>query len=185
MRMFVAIRPSEEAVADLDTFLDVRREHGAFRWTDPEHFHLTLAFCEHVAERSLDELIDRLAAMAERTPSFDLRLSGGGAFPNVALAKVLWVGGEAPEGPLRRLAAGSRGAANAAGIRVDGARFHPHVTVARTGWPIEATSWIRVLDTYRGPVTRVEQVELVASYLGEGRRRRPRYETIAQIPLSD
>jgi len=33
MRMFVALVPPEEALEDLDEFLEVRREAGPFRWT--------------------------------------------------------------------------------------------------------------------------------------------------------
>jgi 2'-5' RNA ligase len=85
---------------------------------------------------------------------------------------------------LDRLATGARAAAAKAGTEVDGGRFHPHVTLARTGRPIEATRWIRVLDAYRGPSWSVEEIALVASYLGEGPRRRPRYEVLDSFPLS-
>jgi 2'-5' RNA ligase len=57
------------------------------------------------------------------------------------------------------------------------------VTVARIGRPLDATRWIRVLDAYRGPTWTATEVSLVASYLGEGPRKRPRYEVIESFRL--
>ena len=83
---------------------------------------------------------------------------------------------------MSRLATGTR-AASKAGVAVDGARFKAHVTVARLKHPQEATAWVRLLDAYRGPAWTVDGVALIASYLGEGPRKRPRYETVASFPL--
>jgi 2'-5' RNA ligase len=186
MRMFVAVVPPEEAVEDLDAFLDVRREHGPFRWTLPEHWHLTLAFLAEVPERVLDDLEDRLGDAARRHRVGEASITGGGAFPHVGAAKVIWAGLDVDDPDLlRHLAVACRAAAAKAGVAPDGQRFRPHLTLARTGRPVEATRWVRVLDGYRGPCWRVEEVALVASHLGEGPHRRPRYETVATFPLGD
>ena len=84
---------------------------------------------------------------------------------------------------LSRLATGCRAAASRAGIAVDGKRFHAHLTVARCGRPTEVTAWVRLLDGYRGPAWRADRLTLVASHLGEGPRRRPRYEEVGSFPL--
>ncbi len=99
---------------------------------------------------------------------------------------MLWTGLELDEAgrvEMSRLATGARAAASKAGMASDGARFKPHVTVARLKHPQEATSWVRLLDAYRGPAWAVDHIDLVASYLGEGPRKRPRYETVASFPL--
>ncbi len=184
--MFAAVTPSEEAVADLDAFLEVRREAAPFRWAGAEQLHLTLAFLADVPDRRLDELEERLARAAARRHAFPARLAGGGAFPHAARARVLWCGLDVDdEGrvELGRMATGARAAATRAGIDVDGQRFRPHVTVARLGRPAEVSSWVRLLDAYAGPSWPVDRVDLVASYLGEGPRGRPRYETVASFPL--
>lgn len=184
-RMFVAVVPPEHAVEDLDAFLDVRREHGPFRWTLPDQWHLTLAFLADVPERALDDLEARLARAAAKRPGTTATIAGGGAFPHVAAAKVIWAGVEVgdPVG-LAHLVTGARAAAAKAGADPDGQRFRAHVTLARTGRPVEATRWVRLLDGYRGPTWDLSEVALVASYLGEGPGRRPRYETVATFPLA-
>jgi RNA 2',3'-cyclic 3'-phosphodiesterase len=173
VRLFTALIPPQEAVDHLDAFLDVRREAAPFRWTAVEGWHLTLAFMAGVESWRLDELEQRLAVAASRVAPFELRLSGGGAFPDVARAKVLWLGVSTP-GELDRLAAGARTAAATAGIEVDGSRFRPHLTLARLTHPIEATRWVRLLDAYDGPAWTATSLALVESHLGEGPRGRPR-----------
>ncbi|MEI2827955.1 MAG: 2'-5' RNA ligase family protein [Dermatophilaceae bacterium] len=92
-----------------------------------------------------------------------------------------------PLAPPRRRCTGPRSTRERPGPRSgappDGKRFVPHLTLARLKRPIEATKWLRVLDTYRSPRWHLDEIDLVASYLGEGPGRRPRYETAATIPL--
>jgi RNA 2',3'-cyclic 3'-phosphodiesterase len=183
--MFVAAVPPPEALDDLEEFLTARREAATFRWTVPEQWHLTLAFLADVPDRSYDDLIARLERAAGKRHPMRATITGGGAFPNVGRARVLWAGVDLddPE-EVRRLATGCRAAASKAGIQVAGERFKPHLTLARMGSrPVEATSWVRLLDTYRGPAFELDQITLIASHLGEGPRKRPRYEVLETFPL--
>lgn len=185
-RMFVAVTPPEGALADLDEFLARRRDAADFRWTLPEHLHLTLAFLPAVTDRALDDLVERLGRAAARRTPFAARIAGGGSFPNPARAKVLYAGLELDEPgrvELGRLAIGARAAASRAGAEVDGARFRPHLTVARLRRPADTTNWVRLLDAYAGPGFAVDSITLVASYLGDGTRGRPRYEEVAELAL--
>lgn len=251
MRAFVAVLPPQPAVEDLSDFLTPRREASgagapAPRWTRDEHLHLTLAFLPEVADRDLDELVERLGEAAAARSVGPMRLAGGGAFPDAAFARVLWVGVEpadvaagpgvsarqgasagpdvsaglgASAGPdvsagtgvaaglgalagpdvvagsdvfagmdvseeLTRLAGGVRSAAGRAGVVVEGGPFRPHVTVARMGRAQEATRWLRVLQTYRGPRWQPDEVALIASHLGQGPRRTPRYEVLETFALA-
>jgi 2'-5' RNA ligase len=185
--MFVAVVPPDDALDHLDEFLDRRRDAGDFRWVLREQLHVTLAFLAEVPERRLDDLHERLGRAAKRRTVFPTALSGGGAFPDVGRARVIWAGLELDEAArveMSRLATGVRAAAGKSGVAVDGARFKPHVTVARLRHPQEATRWVRLLDSYRGPAWTVGSVELVASYLGQGPRNRPRYERAGSFPLA-
>lgn len=185
-RMFAGVLPSEEAIEHLDEFLSVRREAAGFRWSLSAQFHVTLAFLEDVPDRKLDDLVERLERAGSRRTAFTTRVDGGGAFPNPGRARVLYAGLDlAPESAdeLDRLATGARAAATRAGVVVDGQRFRPHITVARLSRPTEVSNWVRLLDTYEGPSWEADRITLVASYLGEGPGNRPRYETVAELPL--
>jgi RNA 2',3'-cyclic 3'-phosphodiesterase len=186
MRMFVAVTPPSPVVEDLAEFLAPRRDAGKdLRWTAAEQWHVTLAFLPAVMERQLDDLTERLGRAAGRRTPFTASVRGGGAFPDVGRARVLYAGLElADDGvTLDRLATGARAAANRAGAQVEGGRFHPHLTIARSGRPRELTSWVWLLDAYAGPPWVVEEMALIESHLGEGPNRRPRHEVVATFPL--
>lgn len=188
-RMFVAVLPPDEVRAELERFLEPRRE---MTWTDPSQWHLTLTFCPSVDDWRIDELLDRLGAVVRKHEPFRLRLAGAGAFPSVDRARVLWAGveqwgdesdGEPRDRPLDALAAGVRSAANAAGCAPDGARFRPHLTLARLGGREDATAWLRILDTFTSSDWTASEVVLINSFLGEGPRGRARHEVVDRLPL--
>lgn len=191
MRMFTAVVPPDDVVDDLDDFLSPRRDHDRqaehpLRWTLPETWHLTLGFMPRVADRSLDDLVARLDRASRKRQVFTVRLAGGGAFPGAATARVVHVGVRGEERDLeelRRLATGARAAATKAGADVDGSRFRPHLTLARTRRPADVVRWLRLLDTYASRPWQVDRMALVRSHLGEGPRGRPRYETVETFPL--
>lgn len=189
VRLFASLVPPTGAVEDLDGFLEPRRAAGradGLRWSDPAQWHVTLAFAADVEDWRVDELEQRLAAAARRREPFTVRLAGGGALPDAARARVLHagldLGGDAAT-ELHRAAAGARTAFAISGAEVDGARFRPHLTLARRGRAGDVTSWVRLLTTYRGPVFTVDRIVLVASHLGEGPRGRPRHEVLAELSL--
>lgn len=188
MRMFVAVVPPDEVLEDLAAFLEPRQDvDSGLRWAASEQWHLTLAFLPDVADRHLDELEERLTRAAARRGPLPMRIAGAGAFPDPARARVLYAAVEAADvstrGELTRLAVGARAAATKSGAVVDGARFHPHVTLARLARPAEVTRWLRVLDSYRGPPWTAAEIVLIESHLGEGPHRRPRHETRATYRL--
>jgi RNA 2',3'-cyclic 3'-phosphodiesterase len=184
MRLFVALIPPVGAIEDLGEFLGPRQAADAgapaLRWTEPFQWHVTLAFLPNAADRSLDELEERLSRAAARRTPFDAVIAGAGAFPHVWNASVVWAGvrldGDAEAEELRRLSTGARSAAAKAGCEVAGGAFRPHVTLARSPRPADVTRWIRVLETYAGPPWRATEIALVESHLGEGPRGRPRYD---------
>lgn len=186
MRTFVALRPPLDAVEHLSEFLEPRREAFEVGWTPPERWHLTLAFVDHVPERSLERLEEALGVTARRRCPLSIRLEGGGVFPDPFAAKVLFAVpamGDHCRHELGRLAAGVRTAATTSGLAVDGARFVPHLTLARSRRAMRAHRFLQVMETYAGPTWRGCEIELVASHLGEGRASRRRHEVLARFPL--
>jgi len=187
-RMFIAVVPPRDVVEDLSEFLEPRRDAG-MPWIHPEQWHVTLAFMEAVADRSTDPLVEHLEEAGAKRRPFTLRLAGAGAFPDPARAKVLWLGlrngvGLSQTRELERLAVNVRAAAATAGAAVDGKAFRPHLSLAHLKRPVEATRWLRILDTYAGRSWQVDEFQLVASHLGDGPNRRPRHEVVGTFPLA-
>lgn len=183
MRLFVALEPPVPAVEHLDDFLDVRRDAGGgLRWSPPGQWHVTLAFMGAAPGRVVEDLVEAVGVAAARTAPVSLGLAGGGCFPDVARARVLFCavsGGSA----LHPLAASVRAACSVVGAAPEGGEFRPHVTLARFGRPADATRWVRVLDAYAGPPWTATEVTVVASHLPRERGHRPRHEVLARLSL--
>ncbi|NLE18504.1 MAG: RNA 2',3'-cyclic phosphodiesterase [Propioniciclava sp.] len=181
-RLFTALVPPAALVEELDAFLGPRRPaEPRLRWTRPEGWHLTTAFMGDVPERAVDPLVEALAEAADRTPAFRLRLAGGGAFPWPLETMVLWLGLAEGASELTSLAERSRNAAVRAGVRVDGARFVPHLTLARANRAIDSTRLVRVLDTFDADGWTADEFVLIQSHL---RDRGNRYEVLHRFALS-
>lgn len=187
-RLFAAIVPPEDAIEHLDGFLDPRREAADFRWVLADQLHVTLAFMPSVEDHRVDEYVDRLADGLARTPVPVLQLGGPVTFPDAHRTRVLAAGvlpvSEGADVVLERMAGRARNAAVTVGTEVDGQRFRPHLSLARLRQPADTTNWVRLLETYAGPEWPVIEVAVIASHLGEGPGNRPRYETMAEIPLA-
>ena len=182
MRMFVAVRPPEAVLDDLADYVAPRRDvDSPLRWSRPEQWHVTLAFLPSVTDAVLDGLVERLADTAAGRQPFELGLVGAGAFPDPARAKVLWaaVGGDLAA--LAHLAGNLRSAAGRAGTHVEGGEFHPHLTLARIGRPLDVTRWLRVFDLYASNNWQVAEVLLYHSRRGSGPAR---YTVVERFALS-
>jgi 2'-5' RNA ligase len=185
MRLFVAVLPPADALAELETAVAALRALPGterLRWTGPEGRHLTLAFLGEVAPEQLPALRDGLAQAALGCPAHRLRLAGGGRFGD----RVLWVGLAGQTWALRVLAravtqlAGEVLAVDAGGGSQPeaGAEFayHPHLTLARTGRGghpgREERAVLRAaadeLTGYQGREWGVTHVHLMRSNLGGG-----------------
>lgn len=182
MRLFVAVVPPESAVEDLDAFLEPRRDVDGPRWSPPAQWHVTLAFLPTVPERAVEPLLDTVARAASRHERVRLAVAGGGCFPDVLRARVLFAGLEGGDG-LTDVARAVRAGASSVGAAPDGGAFRPHLTLGRFGRPVDAVRWVRVLDTYRGPAWTADEVVVVESHLPRERGHRPRHEVLARLPL--
>jgi 2'-5' RNA ligase len=183
MRVFCAVIPPERALLDLDEFLDTRRDDPAARalgWSRADQWHLTLAFMGSARADAVDALVERLTDGTLDLPAPSLQVRGGGAFPVVERAKVLYASVAGDLDVLGRLSERVRAAAAVSGCAPDGRAFVPHLTVARSRRPFEATRWVRVLETYAGPAFTAHRVTVVESHLGGVR---PRYDVLAEVPL--
>lgn len=188
MRIFAAVVPPPEAHADLERFVEPRREvHSDLRWTPSHLWHLTLAFMGDVAPGLLDDVTDAVAQVASEHAPIPLQLSGAGTFPNAAEARVVWIDVRSDSATaladLESLALATRRACNRVGASPAGGAFRPHLTLARVRRPFEATHWLRVMDSYAGPPWTADEVTLFVSHRGDGRGR-PHYEPVAVCPLA-
>lgn len=164
MRAFVAVFPPLKIrAAAVGAARETVRLLGAqMRWTKPENVHLTLKFLGEVQE----EVLGNLRAALERTcaghASFDVELTGLGAFPSTRRARILWVGAGAGSDRLRSLATDLDAALVPLGFEREERAFAPHLTLGRIrGRP----AGLDLRPDIGGLGFRVQQVELAESTL--------------------
>ncbi|MDT0166140.1 RNA 2',3'-cyclic phosphodiesterase [Actinotalea sp. AC32] len=198
MRVFAAVRPPEPVLEHLAGALvavgvggSVRTD--AVRWTDPENWHLTLAFYGDVPDGSVAEVDAGLAEAARSSSPFEVRLRGAGVFAH----RTLWVGLAGAVDRMVALGADARDAGEGV-VRWedDRVRSRPHLTVARATPsarrrdprgrraaedPLAAP--VHALSLYEGPTWSVDEVRLVRSEPGRGRGGGPLYTDLARHPL--
>ncbi len=167
MRCFLAVLPPSKVTADIDSFLEPRRQATRqlpLRWGQAGRYHLTLAFMADYPEARVDELTNALDDWAARRQSLTMQLAGAGVFGSPDRAKVLYLkvpGAAAPT--LAEWSAQLRALVTHHGGSPDGAGFIPHLTVARSNRGVKAGRILQALDTYESQPFEVTAIALVAS----------------------
>jgi RNA 2',3'-cyclic 3'-phosphodiesterase len=183
-RCFVAVpAPAELRAALAAAVAGWRAEPDApdLRWTDPEGWHVTVAFLGPVDPGSVSSLGERIAVALQpfaRVEPIRAHTGRVGAFPRPKAAQSVWLGIEDPDRHLVDLARAVQDALLPSdAIR----RLRAHLTLGRSrvrrGEPLDA--W---LATRTFPPTElvVEDVVLFRSHLGRGPAT---YEELARLPL--
>jgi 2'-5' RNA ligase len=182
-RCFVAVPIGEELRADLTAAVERLRDadperDAAFRWTDPQGWHVTLAFLGSTPADAVPRIIEAMRTAAAGVGPFGLATGGLGAFPSPRRARVIWYRVADPERGLRGLARAVRGALHLE----DGSAFRAHLTLARAradrGSPLD--DGLLAADLPSGEIV-VDRLVLYRSHRGRGPAQ---YESLADVPLS-
>jgi 2'-5' RNA ligase len=172
-RLFFAITPDGPTVVALGRLLDALRQasagrNGSLRWVEPGRLHLTLQFLAHVPDAWLGELEALGARVAAAEPVFDVVFDALGGFPSLERARVLWLGVQAGEQPLGRLAAALAAGLDALGLPVEPRSFTPHLTLARSREPRAGQPLRDRVPVPAGLGFRARELVLYESRLGAG-----------------
>jgi 2'-5' RNA ligase len=148
VRLFVAVNlppPLRDAIHAAAAPL--RAAALPVRWVEPDGLHLTLKFLGDVADGRLAEMVAALERACVGARPFPLEMSGFGAFPTPARARVVWVGCESAP-PLELIQHGIERAFADLGFPIEGRPFRPHLTLGRAKG--EARGGVRGLEDRLG-----------------------------------
>jgi RNA 2',3'-cyclic 3'-phosphodiesterase len=147
------------------------------RWVDPENYHITLRFIgdvDHAMARDVFSILGEGRRRGPFTITLDQLASFGGERPRAVFARAV------PTSDLNDLQAEQERLIRRVGLPPEKRKFTPHVTLARLRRPIDVTKWVRVFDTYEGPVWTAGSLQLIESRLGEGPGHSAAYVTVGE-----
>jgi RNA 2',3'-cyclic 3'-phosphodiesterase len=182
-RCFVAVPIGETLRGALSDAVDALRAKAPavfdeLRWTEPEAWHLTLAFLGPISPKAVPALAASMTEVAVTHPPFAVPTGGLGAFPSRRDVRVLWYGVTDRSRRMAELAVEVR---KAVGLEAS-APFRAHLTLARArgdrGHPLAPA--IRDAVFPAGTLN-VERLVLFRGHLGSGP---PRYEMLAEAALT-
>jgi 2'-5' RNA ligase len=175
----VAVRLPDDLREKLRAWVADVRRGGAldadWRWTEPDGWHITLAFLGATAPDAVAGIVEHLSRDLEGRHGFTVTAGDFGAFPGRSRARVLWYGIQDADRRLAELADVVRASSGTD----EASPFRPHVTLARAR-DRQGSLAPRVPQ---GPPARemaVSSVLLMRSDLGSGP---PHCETLAEIAL--
>jgi RNA 2',3'-cyclic 3'-phosphodiesterase len=133
IRAFIAIDLPPDVSRQLDQVSKQLKEHlqnVPIRWASAENIHLTIKFLGEVSLANLTMLKEVLEAEVNGHRPFEVSVGGLGAFPNLRMPRVVWIGIEAPS-DLASLQRGVEGAMSRIGYAREDRPFSPHLTLGR------------------------------------------------------
>lgn len=188
LRLFFAVPVPEAAREQVGELM--RRVQGAVgdgtarvRWVRVDGLHLTLRFLGPTPSSLQPALEVAADAVASAVTPFDVRLSGGGAFPSLARPRSLWLGVDEGGDRLGAIADELTRVVNACGLVLDTRPFAAHLTIGRTDGVRLAPVVARVLAEVAEELDvrfLVDRLVLFRSILGGGPAR---YEPLHESGL--
>ena len=153
------------------------------RWVRVDGLHLTLRFLGPTPSSMLDSLQAGADTLGRSESPFEVRLSGGGAFPSLARPRSLWIGVREGAERLATLADGLTETAAECGLFLDTRPFAAHLTIARTDGVRLAPAAAQALEVAADGLDvrfGVDRIVLFRSILGGGPAR---YEALHEAPF--
>ncbi|MBK7369238.1 MAG: RNA 2',3'-cyclic phosphodiesterase [Candidatus Eisenbacteria bacterium] len=182
MRLFLAVFPPPEAqavAARASDSLRATRGGNSVSWVKRDNLHFTLRFLAEQDEAGMAAALSAAREAAKSQATFEVALSGLGAFPVPKRARVLWAGLEAGADAMRKLAIALDKSLAKHGFPAADHDFEPHLTLGRVRTPAD---WTERLVKTESPEVRfkVGKIVLVQSALAPGGSR---YDVVGEALL--
>ncbi len=177
-RLFVAVPLDEPARAAVEAVVETVRagepEGRGVRWVRLEGLHITLRFLGPTPETRVDDLAAAIRVAAEGETSFQIVISGAGAFPPHGAPRTLWLAMTEGVGRLTALATRLDDALAGAGWEREQRPFRAHLTLARADGVRAGSATAAALKAAASTIAieaTLDRIVLFESITGSGRAR--------------
>ena len=135
MRCFVAIKLPQDVRQEIRRIQEALRKLDLdTKWVEFENLHLTLKFLGEVREARLPKVKEVVSNLSFLIKPFNLSIFEIGAFPNIKRPRVLWIGIEPQESPIKIIEYLEEQFSKL-GFPQEKRAPHPHITLARLRTP--------------------------------------------------
>lgn len=184
MRCFVAITLDEPVRRALVKLLaELRPRSRDVRWSSDHQLHVTLKFLGEVDPEDIQAISSVVTAAAAEVEPFDIRLTRLGVFPNERECRVLWCGVADEAEGTRRWVELADPFFEDLGIRPEGRRFTPHITLGRMKGPAGKAEIRKLLQTAAVPAAPAMGVSEVTLFESELRPESAVHTPLLAAPL--
>ncbi|MDK6028277.1 RNA 2',3'-cyclic phosphodiesterase [Ignisphaera sp. 4213-co] len=104
------------------------------KFVEDENLHLTIRFLGEISLSSLEQIKEIVNKVSQMTKSFEIKIAGFGAFPNINKPRVLWIGvveGFENLANIRKYIDTEIIRYGLRDVHKDQHEFSPHITIAR------------------------------------------------------
>ncbi|MDD5465917.1 MAG: RNA 2',3'-cyclic phosphodiesterase [Candidatus Omnitrophica bacterium] len=132
MRAFIAIKLPADIKNAVSRMQDkLKLVLPKVSWVKPVNLHLSLKFLGEISPKQLDKINQITAETVETITAFRIKLESLGAFPNLASARIIWIGADQLPKALEQIVAQLETKLAGIGIAKEDRPFRAHITIGR------------------------------------------------------
>lgn len=132
MRAFIAIELPSEIKNAISKMQDkLKAGLPKVSWVAPVNLHLSLKFLGEISCEQLDNINQITAETVKTITGFKIKLDSPGVFPNLACARIIWIGADQAPKALGQIVEQLETKLAKLGIAKEGRPFHAHITIGR------------------------------------------------------
>ncbi len=184
MRFFIALEIPEQNRQEIEVIQEhLKKIIPQARFTDPQKFHMTIAFLGEQPEDLRQPIIEALKNAASGMGPFQITPAYLDGFPSLHRAHILWLGVKGDMDKLFLIREKVKDGLYRLNLRLDERRFVPHIALAKmTGFklaPGQEEDFQKIMSLPFDPVI-VSSIKLFESVADEGFHK---HNTLAEIHL--
>lgn len=163
----------------------LRKTNCDIKWVQPENIHITLKFFGNIETKQTDAIKQMLANHYQRTKPFKIELTQLGAFPNVNLPRILWIGLRDNKQRLNQIAISLQKALTKIGFEGNQKSFSPHITIGRIRSLKNTELLSESISKYQVPRGLTQIITTIILYKSTLTSVGPNYESLYHVTLTD
>ena len=186
IRTFIGVSASQRVTSNVARVVTrLAASDASYRWVVPENLHVTLNSVGEVRDTELPELLTLIKRTVENFSRFDLSLHGVDGFPNANEPRVIWIGVDEGQDPLREIYGALADKLHHWGVNRERKPYVPHMTLGRLArggrWNESLLEKMHRLRNHDGGFCQVQEIVVYSSFLD---RNKPTYTPMSRIKLS-